>query len=84
MKVELTNEISAFFRKDFGCTGSCCCVGFSLVVLSEGYSLVVMHRLLILVGFSCCEAQAPGLMGFSSCGMRAQQLQFPGSRVQGL
>lgn len=36
------NEISAFFRKDFGCTGSCCCVGFFfLVVLSGGHSLVL-------------------------------------------
>ena len=58
----------------------CCCVGFSLVMPSGGYSLVVMHRLLILVGFSC-EAQAPGLMGFSSCDTRVQQLQLPGSRV---
>ena len=41
----------------FGCIGSfylflaalglCCCLGFSLVAASRGYSLVVLHRLLI-------------------------------------
>ena len=49
MKVELTNEISAFFRKDFGCTGSCCCVGFSRVVLSRGHSLVPVPGLLTVM-----------------------------------
>ena len=33
-------------------------------------------------GFSCCGAQALEHTGFSSGGMRAQQLQFPGSRAQ--
>ena len=31
--------------------GLCCCVGFSLVAESGGYSLVVMHGLLIAVVF---------------------------------
>ena len=30
----------------FGCVGLCCCEGFSLVVASGGYSLVVVSRLL--------------------------------------
>ena len=29
--------------------GLYCCVGFSLVVVSEGYSLVAMHQLLMAV-----------------------------------
>ena len=29
--------------------GLCCCLGFSLVVSSEGYALVVLLRLLITV-----------------------------------
>ena len=29
--------------------GLCCCVGFSLVVVSRGYSLVMVPRLLIAV-----------------------------------
>ena len=43
--------------------GLCCCLGFSLVVLSEGYSLVVVLRLLFVVAslavehvLSCPEA----------------------------
>ena len=39
------------------------CVGFSLVVVNGGYSLVAVYRLLITVvslygGFSCCRAKA--------------------------
>ena len=34
----------------FGCTGSSLlCVGFSLVVTSRGYSLVMMHKLFFVV-----------------------------------
>ena len=43
--------------------GLCCCVGFSLVVVSEGHSLVVVLRLLLVVAslavehvLSCPEA----------------------------
>ena len=55
----------------FGCVGLHCCEGFSLVVASGGYSLVVVSRL-PTGGFSCCGAQALGLSGFSSCGAPAQ------------
>ena len=48
-----------------------CCVGFSLVAVSRGYSLVVEHGLLIVVA-SRCRAQALGCAGFSSCGSWAQ------------
>ena len=33
----------------FAVPGLCCCTGFSLVAVSRGYSLVAMHRLLIVV-----------------------------------
>ena len=53
--------------------GACCCVDFSLVVASRGFSLAVgvwaSHR----GGSSCRRAQAPGCMGFSNCGTWAQQ-----------
>ena len=35
-------------------------------------------------GFSCCRAQALGLVGFSSCGTWAQQLQLQGSTAHRL
>ena len=34
-------------------------------------------------GFSCCRVLAPGHLGFSRCGMRAQHLWLLGSRAQG-
>ena len=33
-------------------------------------------------GFSCCKAQAPRCMGFSSCGIQVQQWWLTGSRMQ--
>ena len=58
-----------------------CCEGFSLVLASGVYSLVVVCRLLIVVGgFSCCGSWGPGKQawqlwrGLSSCSMRAQEL----------
>ena len=33
----------------YGCAGSSCCVGFSLVAASRGYSVVVVHWLLTTV-----------------------------------
>ena len=58
-----------------------CCVRLSLVVASEGYSSLrcagfLLQWLLLLrsTGSRC--------VGFSSCGMRAQQLQLMGSREQ--
>ena len=51
--------------------------GLSLVVVSRGYSLVEMHRLLIVVA-SRCKAQAPGTPAsvvaahrLSSCSLQA-------------
>ena len=46
--------------------------GLSLVAVSRGYSLVVMHRLLTASllqsgGFSCCRAWAVRRMDFRSC-----------------
>ena len=40
-----------------------CCLGFSLVVVSGGYSLVAVHELLILVTFPVVStgSRAPGL-----------------------
>ena len=46
-----------------------CCVGFSLVAVSRGYSLVAVRRFLICCGFSCCRTQAIGHAGFSSSGL---------------
>ena len=42
-----------------------CCVGFSLVVGSRGYSLVVVHGLLFIE--ASCGAWALRHLGFSSC-----------------
>ena len=44
--------------------------GFFLVAASRGYSLAVMHRLLIAVA-SLVGRTAAGHMSFSSCGSRA-------------
>ena len=49
-----------------------CCLGFSLVVASGYYSLVAVHRLLIVVASLCCGAWALGHLGFSSCNIQAQ------------
>ena len=38
-----------------GCAGLCCCTGFSLIVVSRVYSLVVVHRLLIAVASLVAE-----------------------------
>ena len=40
---------SLFFVLFFAMLGLCCCMGFSLVVASGGYSLIALHRLLIVV-----------------------------------
>ena len=44
-----------------------CCMSFSQVVASRGYSLGVVHRLLLAVAF-CRRAWALGCAGFRSCG----------------
>ena len=46
----------------------------SLVAASGGYSLVEVSRASHCDGFSCCRAQAPGCLGFNSCGMWVQNL----------
>ena len=38
--------------------GLCCCVGFSLVAATGGYSLIAVFRLLIVAASSYCGAQA--------------------------
>ena len=48
--------------------------GLSLVAASGGYSLVEVSRASHCDGFSCCRAQAPGCLGFNSCGMWVQNL----------
>ena len=50
-----------------------CCLGFSLVVVSGGYSLVVVRRLLMAVVSLVAEH------GSRACGL--QQLQHRGSVV---
>ena len=57
----------------------CCCMGFSLVVESRGYSLLVVSGLLIEVASLVVEL---GSVGFSTCGMWAQQLRLQGSGAQ--
>lgn len=51
----LFNNFMYLFTFILGCVGSCCCVGFSLVVGSRNYSLVAACRLLNASGFSCLE-----------------------------
>ena len=55
--------------------GSCCCVGFSLVAESRGYSLVAMPGILIVVVSLVVELRLWGMQaslvavgGLSSCG----------------
>ena len=50
--------------------GLCCCMGFSLVAVSRGYSLLAMPAFLIMAG-SLSGAQALGLASFSSCDSQA-------------
>ena len=55
----------------------------SLVAVSGGYSLVVVHQLLIVVAsLVCFRARALGNVGFSSCGTWAQELGLPGPKAQ--
>ena len=50
-------------------------MGFSLVVVNRGWGagllFVAVHGLLIAVASLVAGAQAPGCMGFSSCGSQA-------------
>ena len=56
--------------------GHCCSLSFSLVAASEVYSLIALHRLLILVTYLL---PAVGCAGFSSQGTWAQELSLPSS-----
>ena len=52
----------------FGCAGSSLLRGFFCSCGEPGLPLGRGERAAQRGGVSCCEAQAPGLMGFSSCG----------------
>ena len=54
------NSFSLFFLNNFMCfflavLGLCCCTDFSLVVASGSYSLVVVHKPLIVVASLVAE-----------------------------
>ena len=58
----------------FGCVRSLLLGGLSLVRASRrGYSLVAVAWASHCSGFPCCQAQALGHMGFSSCGSWTQE-----------
>ena len=68
MIVAISKTILLFF----GCTGSVLLLsGFSLVTASGGYSLIVVHGLLIAVASLVAGALALGPVGFRSCGSQA-------------
>ena len=50
--------------------GLCCCMGFSLVLMSCGYSLVAVHGLLMAVASSVAEhgLWGPRASVFEACG----------------
>ena len=56
--------------------GLCCCMGFSLVAGSRGYSLVAVHGLLIAVASPVGRSWALGSLGFSSCGSWALEYRL--------
>ena len=56
--------------------GHCCCLSFPLVAASEIYSLIALHRLLILV---TSLLPAVECAGFCSWGTWAQELSLPSS-----
>ena len=52
-----------------------CCVGFSLVAVSRGYSPIVEHGLLIVVASLVAEHRLEGT--------QASAVEAPGTRAQG-
>ena len=63
----------------------CCCTGFSLVVMSWGYSLVAVHRLLIAAPSLVVEhvlqgalASAVMAQGLNSCGSQVPEHRLDG------
>ena len=87
LKVAYYNSFTCFSKKFiylfiyfiFDCAGLHCCVGFSLVAESRGYSLVAVHRLLISVA-SLGQRGLQGTLVSVACVTWAQYLQVPGSR----
>ena len=68
------SENGIYYLFIFGCVGSLLLGGLSLVRASRrGYSLVAVAWASHCSGFSCCQAQALGHMGFSSCGSWTQE-----------
>ena len=66
-----------------------CCMGFSLVAMSRGYSLVAVHQLHHCSGFPCCGALALGTWvsvvatsGLSSHGSQALEHRLNGCGTQ--
>ena len=62
--------------------GPRCCMGFSLVVVNRGGGrggllFVAVQGLLIAVASLIAGAQAPGCMGFNSCGSQAPPQKAP-------
>ena len=59
-----------------------CCVGFSLVVVSKGYSVVVVHGLLIAVVSLVVEYGLWEARALLVAAHRLSSLQLLGSRAQ--
>ena len=59
-----------------------CCVGFSLVVVSKGYSVVVVHGLLIAVVSLVVEHGLWEARALLVAAHRLSSLQLLGSRAQ--
>ena len=74
--------IMIFIQLFLAVLGLCCCTGSPLVAVSGDILSSCDVGASHCGGFLNCRAWALGRMCFSSCGMWAQQLQFPGSRTQ--
>ena len=74
---EFLKLISFVYLCTFGHAASCCCVGFSVVVVSRGHVPVVVCRFRIELA-----ALVAGHGAFGSCGPWAQYLWLPGPRAQ--
>ena len=62
--------------------GLCCHAGFSLVAASGGYSLVVVHGLLISVASLVVEACRIAACGLSGCSSLALERRLNSSGAQ--
>ena len=79
----LIHKTISFLFFLFGCAGSSLLYsGFSLVAVSRGCSLIVVHGLFIAVASLVVEHGALGCTGFSSSGTWVQEFWFLGSRAQ--